>query len=79
VVATLQPFHPTERSSYGHDMQTDYDGGAAYYVSTSFDGATPRREGRAASRAGHALPDVPDRLLLTALIYTPLTASSEGY
>jgi SAM-dependent methyltransferase len=66
-----QPFTPLEEGSYEHEMETDRDGVAAYYVSTSSTAQLPPAE-RAALRAElvDALADVPYRLLLTARVFT---------
>jgi SAM-dependent methyltransferase len=66
-----QTFSPLEQRSFDHEMQTDRDGVAAYYVSTSSTAQLPPAE-RAALRAElvDALADVPYRLLLTARVFT---------
>jgi SAM-dependent methyltransferase len=65
-----QPFSPLEERSYDHEMQTDRDGIAAYYVSTSATAQLPPAE-RAALRAElvDALADVRYRLPLTARVF----------
>jgi hypothetical protein len=66
-----QPFNPLEERSYDHEMATDRDGVAAYYVSTSSTAQLPPAE-RAELRAElvDALADVPYRLPLTARVFT---------
>jgi SAM-dependent methyltransferase len=73
-----QPFSPLEEHSYDHEMQTDRDGVAAYYVSTSSTAQLPPTE-RAELRAElvEALADVRYRLLLTARVYTARRLGSE--
>jgi SAM-dependent methyltransferase len=66
-----QPFSALEPRSYDHEMETDRDGVAAYYSSTSSTAQLPPAE-RAELRAElvDALADVPYRLPLTARVYT---------
>lgn len=66
-----QPFSPLEARSYDHEMETDRDGVAAYYSSTSSTAQLPPAE-RAELRAElvDALADVRYRLLLTAHVHT---------
>ena len=66
-----QPFSPLEARSYDHEMETDRDGVAAYYSSTSSTAQLPPAE-RAELRRElvDAMADVRYRLLLTARVYT---------
>jgi ubiquinone/menaquinone biosynthesis C-methylase UbiE len=66
-----QPFSALEARSYDHEMETDRDGVAAYYSSTSSTAQLAAAE-RAELRAElvDALADVPYRLPLTAQVYT---------
>jgi SAM-dependent methyltransferase len=66
-----QPFSPLEARSYDHKMETDRDGVAAYYSSTSSTARLPPAE-RAELRAElvDVLADVRYRLLLTAQVHT---------
>ena len=63
-------FSPLEERSYDHELQTDRDGVAAYYVSMSSTAQLPPHE-RAELRAElvAALADVPYRLPLTARVF----------
>jgi SAM-dependent methyltransferase len=66
-----QPFSPLEARGYDHEMQTDREGVAAYYSSTSSTAQLPPAE-RVELRAElvDALADVRYRLLLTAHVHT---------
>jgi hypothetical protein len=66
-----QPFSPLEARSYDHEMETDRDGVAAYYSSTSSTAQLPPAE-RAELRRElvDAMADVRYGLLLTARVYT---------
>jgi SAM-dependent methyltransferase len=66
-----QPFSALEGRSFDHEMETDREGVAAYYSSTSSTAQLAPAE-RAELRAElvGALADVPYRLPLTALVYT---------
>jgi SAM-dependent methyltransferase len=65
------PFTPLAERTVDHELETDREGVAAYYVSVSSMGSLPEAE-RQALRADlvEALADVPYRLPLTARIFT---------
>lgn len=65
-----QPFTPFEERRYDHELETDRDGVAAYYASTSSTAQLPPPE-RAELRSElvAALADVPYRLPLTARVF----------
>jgi SAM-dependent methyltransferase len=66
-----QPFTPLAERAIDHELVTDREGVAAYYVSVSSMGSLPEAE-RLALRADliDALADVPYRLALTARVFT---------
>jgi SAM-dependent methyltransferase len=66
-----QPFSPLDERRFEHELETDREGVAAYYVSTSSTAQLPPAK-RAKLRAEllDALADVPYRLPLTAKSYT---------
>ncbi len=66
-----QPFTPLAERAIEHELVTDREGVAAYYVSVSSMGSLPEAE-RLALRADlvDALDDVPYRLPLTARVFT---------
>jgi hypothetical protein len=65
-----QPFSPLETRRYDHEMETDRDGVAAYYVSTSSTAQLPPAErAELQSELVDALADVRYRLLLTAEVH----------
>jgi SAM-dependent methyltransferase len=66
-----QPFTPLAERTVDHELETDREGVAAYYVSVSSMGSLPEAE-RQALRAElvEALADVPYRLPLTARAFT---------
>jgi hypothetical protein len=64
-------FTPLAERTVDHELETDREGVAAYYVSVSSMGSLPEAE-RQALRADlvEALADVPYRLPLTARVFT---------